>query len=109
MTPPASARPAGSSAGYRLSWAREWLNDRFWVLPSALLAGGVTLAVLTAGAGTLGGPARWRGGLRVRRLAPLAQPAGLGVPESVLRADAVGLGLGVRDDRGPGLGDAAGG
>jgi uncharacterized membrane protein len=36
---------------------REWLRDRFWALPSFLLAAGVLLAALTAGADALGLPA----------------------------------------------------
>jgi uncharacterized membrane protein len=60
-----SALPAGRSAVYRRSWAREWLNDRFWVVPSVLLIGGVVLAVVTVQAGNLGVPQSWRGGVPV--------------------------------------------
>ena len=45
--------------------AREWMRDRFWVLPSLLVLAGVVLAVLTAEAERLGIPTSWPSGLRV--------------------------------------------
>jgi uncharacterized membrane protein len=46
--PPVLAEPAVSSGGYRVRWAAEWMRERFWVIPAALLALGTGLAVLTA-------------------------------------------------------------
>jgi uncharacterized membrane protein len=51
--PPVLAEPAVSSGGYRVRWAAEWMRERFWVIPSVLLAAGTGLAVLTAEGGAL--------------------------------------------------------
>jgi uncharacterized membrane protein len=51
--PPVLAEPAVSSGGYRLSWAAEWMRERFWVIPAVLLVAGTGLAVLTAEGGDL--------------------------------------------------------
>jgi uncharacterized membrane protein len=51
--PPVLAEPAVSSGGYRVRWAAEWMRERFWVIPAALLALGTGLAVLTAEGGAL--------------------------------------------------------
>jgi uncharacterized membrane protein len=56
----------GRSGDHRRVLAREWLRDRFWALPSALLVAGMLLAVLTARADDLGLPAADRGWLPVR-------------------------------------------
>ena len=60
-TPPVLAAVPASSAGYRLRWAAEWVRERFWVIPAALLVLGTGLAVLTAGAP--GSWHLWDGGL----------------------------------------------
>ena len=51
--PPVLAEPAVSSGGYRLSWAAEWMRERFWVIPAVLLVLGTGLAVLTTEGGVL--------------------------------------------------------
>jgi uncharacterized membrane protein len=51
--PPVLAEPAVSSGGYRVSWAAEWMRERFWVIPAVLLVAGTGLAVLTAEGGAL--------------------------------------------------------
>jgi uncharacterized membrane protein len=51
------ALPAGRSRDFRRAIRREWLRDRFWALPSLVLAAGVLLAVVTARADPLGLPA----------------------------------------------------
>jgi len=51
--PPVLAEPAVSSGGYRVRWAGEWMRERFWVIPAALLVLGTGLAVLTAEGGAL--------------------------------------------------------
>ena len=58
------ALPAGPVRYYARRHAEEWVRDRFWVVPSALLVAGVGLAVLTATADDLGLP-MWRRGLPV--------------------------------------------
>jgi uncharacterized membrane protein len=62
---PARALRTGGRGGYLLVRAREWMRDRFWVLPSLLVLAGVVLAVLTAEAERLGIPTSWPSGLRV--------------------------------------------
>lgn len=57
-------RPPASTA-YRLEWTREWIRDRFWVVPAVLLVSGAVLAVLTVEARQIGVPASWRSGFSV--------------------------------------------
>jgi uncharacterized membrane protein len=59
------ALPAGRSRDFRRAIRREWLRDRFWALPSLVLAAGVLLAVVTARADPLGLPAAVPGWPRV--------------------------------------------
>ncbi|HEY4461031.1 MAG TPA: DUF2254 domain-containing protein [Streptosporangiaceae bacterium] len=56
------ATAPAASAAYQLEWAREWVRDRFWVIPSALLVLGTALAVATVEAAHLGIPHGWRSG-----------------------------------------------
>jgi uncharacterized membrane protein len=58
------ALAAGSHRHYVLIRVREWVRDRFWVVPALLLAAGVVLAVLTAAADDFV-PASWRQGLPI--------------------------------------------
>jgi uncharacterized membrane protein len=61
-----AALAPGRSGDHRRVVAREWLRDRFWAVPSALLVAGMLLAVLTARADDLGLPAADRGLLPLR-------------------------------------------
>jgi hypothetical protein len=68
-------RPEASS-GYRRASAREWLRERFWVLPAVLPAAGALLALVTVAARHPGIPPAWLGGLPAD---PGETPGALGI------------------------------
>ena len=66
--PPASVkalRPE-SRNGFRLVLAQEWVRERFWVVPTALLAAGLAVGVAVSRADSIPGVDRVGGGLPVR-------------------------------------------
>jgi uncharacterized membrane protein len=66
--PPASVkalRPE-SRNGFRVVLVREWVSERFWVVPTALLAAGLAVGVVVSRADSIPGVDRVGGGLPVR-------------------------------------------
>ena len=60
------ALPVGTAQEYRLVRLNEWVRERFWSIPAALVLAGVLLAVVVSRPDLLGLPANWDLGHVVR-------------------------------------------
>jgi uncharacterized membrane protein len=60
------ALPVGTANEYRLARLNEWVRERFWSIPVALIVAGVLLAVLVSRPDLLGLPVDWDLGHVVR-------------------------------------------
>jgi len=55
-----------SRSGFRVVLAQEWVRERFWVVPAALLVAGVAVGIAVSRADSIPGLAKVGGGLPVR-------------------------------------------
>ena len=60
------ALPVGAAREYRLARLNEWVRERFWSIPAALVLGGVLLAVVVSRPGVVALPDGWDLGHLVR-------------------------------------------